>query len=394
MVSENMASDSSDSPFVRQRQIGYTNLRFEEPLESQFVEHYIISHQSKLRWSVCVAILLFILFAVLDALFLPGEVVLWGTSIRGWVVFVLAINLLATFLSSLKRFIQLITMLSCISAGIGVILIIYIAQYYGADIPFTGMLLIVSVFYFLSGLLFRKSLYTGASALIVYVLLGLMFNSPTADIIYNASFLLAANLIGCVGCYSYEYAARTNFLVHSMLNDVAERDGLTGLFNRRAFDLHLAQLWRQATRLQTPVAIAMIDVDHFKQYNDRFGHQMGDQALKQIANILKDYSQRSTDLIARYGGEEFIGIWTDITLKEAQDLLENIRHDIEGKLALVQADGADHAYVTISVGLAYAVPQIAQDQGALIKLADQALYRAKESGRNQIVVESQQYSLY
>jgi diguanylate cyclase (GGDEF)-like protein len=386
MLSNDRVSDSSDSLFAYQLNKGYSALRFDAPLESRFVSQYIANHQSKLRWSVCVAILLFILFAVLDAYLLPGEVAVWGTGIRGVVVLALLFNLLATFLPSLKAQVQVITSVVCSVAGIGVILIIYIAQYYGADIPFTGMMLIVFVFYFLSGLLFRKSLITGLVALLVYVLLGLIFDSPAVDIIYNSSFLFAANLIGCVGCYSYEYAARTNFLVHSMLNEMAERDGLTGLFNRRAFDQHLDHIWRQATRKQTPLAIAMIDVDHFKQYNDQFGHQEGDQSLKQIATILKEYSQRSTDFVARYGGEEFIGVWSDISLKDAQNLLEKIRCDIERTLALPQADDASHEVVTVSIGLAYSKPQIAQEPEDQIKQSDQALYRAKEKGRNQIVV--------
>jgi diguanylate cyclase (GGDEF)-like protein len=391
MVPEDLFKNSSDTAFARQLKNGYSKLRFEEDIERRFLAHYIDSNLAKLRWSVCVAILLFILFAVLDAYLLPVEVAIFGAAIRAVVVMALGFNLFATFVPNLRHLLQVITTTTCVIAGMAVIFIIYLAQYYGVDIPFTGMLLIVSVFYFLSGLLFRASLFAGVVTLCVYVLLGLLFDSPAEDIIYNSSFLIAANMIGCVGCYSYEHSARTNFLTYSMLNDVAERDSLTGLFNRRAFDKYLKRLWRLSIRQQTSLSVVMIDVDHFKQYNDWFGHQMGDQALTQIADVLKGYFQRPTDLIARYGGEEFIGVFGDVTVEEAKALLEKVRSDVELKLALPQADNVDHnvdqKVVTVSIGMTHIIPTPEHNLAEQIEKSDKALYVAKARGRNRIMVE-------
>lgn len=385
MNSDRIVNHATDSPYARQLRNKYKGLRFEAPLETLFRERYCTNNLAKLRWSVCIAIFLFILFAIVDAYLLPSTVALWGAGIRLVVVLMLFLNLVATYLPNFRDSMQLITVTSCVVAGVSVILIVYIAQYYGADIPFTGMLLIVSVFYFLSGLLYRLALFAGVATFFVYIVLGLLFKSTAMEIIYNGSFLLAANLIGCVGCYSYEYAARTNFLVHSMLNEMAERDSLTGLYNRRAFDAYLDNLWRSATRQQTSIVIAMIDVDNFKQYNDYYGHQMGDEALKAIAKVLKGSFQRSTDLIARYGGEEFIGVLGDISVDDAKDILEKIRYDVESVLSLPHAEGLQHKVVTVSIGFTYVVPKLAQSLSEQIAQSDSALYLAKARGRNRVV---------
>jgi diguanylate cyclase (GGDEF)-like protein len=171
------------------------------------------------------------------------------------------------------------------------------------------------------------------------------------------------------------------------LADLSTTDGLTGIANRRRFDQVLADEWRRAARSGQPLAVAMIDVDLFKSYNDHYGHQLGDNCLRNVARIFSQRVCRAGDLIARYGGEEFafVGPATDIV--SAQHFVETMRLALE-KLALPHAL-SPMGRVTVSIGLAAVIPVEGQDPGALVKQADEALYQAKAQGRNRVVVAAQ-----
>ncbi|MCP4117681.1 MAG: diguanylate cyclase [Desulfobacteraceae bacterium] len=160
-------------------------------------------------------------------------------------------------------------------------------------------------------------------------------------------------------------------------------DGLTGISNRRYFDMLIDKEWRRGTRDKFPISIAMIDIDCFKFYNDTYGHQSGDDCLKQVAGALKDSLFRPGDFIARYGGEEFVAVMPNIGLKGAMEMAVRMQHNIR-KLALPheKSDVSDH--VTVSIGLACMVPDPQTDTAQLIERADTCLYRAKEQGRNRI----------
>ena len=160
-------------------------------------------------------------------------------------------------------------------------------------------------------------------------------------------------------------------------------DGLTGIANRRSFDQHLNMVWGNCMRQKQPISLLLIDIDYFKNYNDSYGHQKGDDCLIKIASIIKATARRSQDLAARYGGEEFALVLPNDNEQDALHLAkqlinmvnkENIPHETSGI--------TDH--VTISVGLATITPPIEMNYLQLIKKADQNLYLSKENGRNQV----------
>lgn len=153
-------------------------------------------------------------------------------------------------------------------------------------------------------------------------------------------------------------------------------DALTGIANRRAFDTFLAD-----SHKQVPLSLMMIDIDYFKQYNDRYGHPQGDKALQSVAKCLHSNSHSSTDLVARYGGEEFTVVLTLTTLPQAKSVAERIRRAIEN-LHIVH-EGSDCGYLTVSIGIA--CREVTQPDVDLVKQSDQALYQAKAQGRNQVV---------
>ena len=165
------------------------------------------------------------------------------------------------------------------------------------------------------------------------------------------------------------------------LEQLATRDGLTGLANRRCFDDTLQAEWQRALRQQQPLSLLMVDVDNFKQYNDAYGHLGGDECLQRIAGAVSS-EMRANDLVARYGGEEFAVILPNQSLKGAAIVAERIRCRVE-QLHLPNLGSQQHV-VTVSIGAATALAAPGSDPSQLVATADSALYRAKHMGRNRI----------
>jgi diguanylate cyclase (GGDEF)-like protein len=168
------------------------------------------------------------------------------------------------------------------------------------------------------------------------------------------------------------------------LQRLATTDALTGLYNRRHFDQIIAREWNRARRISAPVSVLMIDADHFKAYNDTFGHQMGDDVLAALGDCIASATQRSSDCSARYGGEEFAVILPGVGADEALCVAEAIRGKIGALRELQQ--GRPDRLPTVSIGTATLVPQAGLTPRDLVKAADAALYAAKEAGRDRVMV--------
>lgn len=169
-----------------------------------------------------------------------------------------------------------------------------------------------------------------------------------------------------------------------LLRDMAFIDGLTGVSNRRHFDDRLAAEWGRAQRSGSALSLILLDVDFFKNFNDHYGHQAGDDCLRQIAKVLKAELKRPTDLVARYGGEEFVCLLPDASLEDAMAMAERL-------LQAVKTRGIAHLYsdaapvVTVSLGVATRAPELGNMQSAkLLALADEQLYQAKRTGRARV----------
>ncbi len=173
----------------------------------------------------------------------------------------------------------------------------------------------------------------------------------------------------------------------SALQELANCDGLTGLANRRQFDKTLKQEWSRAVREATPLSLLMVDVDHFKLYNDAYGHQGGDACLQFVAGAMADEQRlRVSDVVARYGGEEFAVVLPSTPIEGALVVAERMRAAVDG-LDLRHSRSISGNHVTISVGAACIVPSRLSDPNRLIATADAALYRAKHEGRNRVIAE-------
>ncbi len=168
-----------------------------------------------------------------------------------------------------------------------------------------------------------------------------------------------------------------------MLEKLALVDGLTGVANRRSFDKALEMEWRRAARSGQAVSIVMIDIDHFKSYNDHYGHGAGDHILQRIAGTLSSVIKRPSDLLARYGGEEFVVLLPETDAGGADRVADSIRQAV-ADLALLHDFSPTAKHITISAG--YATQQASPDYAPryLLDAADRALYTAKKTGRNRV----------
>ncbi len=172
-----------------------------------------------------------------------------------------------------------------------------------------------------------------------------------------------------------------------LLHHLTETDPLTNINNRRHFEILLSQSWRQCQRSQLSLSLLFIDIDHFKLFNDHYGHQEGDNCLQKVAEALQNTLSRAVDSVSRYGGEEFVVILPDTTCSGAINVGEQLRASIAA--LAIPHEHSSHQCVTISLGVAtcrFDLPEpVAHNAKALLKMADNALYNAKEQGRNRVV---------
>lgn len=388
MTLPRLAWASEDSPYLRQHQQGFRGLRFAPSLEPAYRRYHADVFLRRVRWAVMVAMVIGLLFVVMDALSMPDPLRKQVLAVRVCVLQpLLLVAWVATYRRAWRDHLQWIMALVALGCGLGVAAIIGLARFHAYTLPYEGIILVTVFFYFLAGLRALTAVICGWLVFIGYVLLELSIGMAGEVLLSNALFLALANVIGSVGSYSLEYATRQSFLAHGILQDLAEKDFLTGLYNRRAFTDCAERIWKQAQRDQQPVGVVMMDVDFFKRYNDHYGHAAGDEALRQIARVIDAYARRPLDCAARYGGEEFVGLWYGLGEAPLLAILQGIRHDTEA-LGLSHAYSDASSVVTLSIGMAYLTPQPQHDFSFALQLADAALYQAKQHGRNDVVVSS------
>ncbi|MBF0204586.1 MAG: diguanylate cyclase [Desulfamplus sp.] len=165
---------------------------------------------------------------------------------------------------------------------------------------------------------------------------------------------------------------------------IATLDGLTQIANRRKFDEYLATEWKRAVRDKNVISLILCDIDFFKPYNDNYGHQGGDETLRQVAKCIETNSRRPSDLAARYGGEEFVVVLPNTAEEGVFQVAENLRLAVKN-LEIPHAHSKVHTCVTISVGVSTMIPTLTDSPKTLIEQADSALYQAKKLGRDRVV---------
>lgn len=371
------------SPYADQLNHGFRGLRFSRVLEHEYRAHVLEDSFELKRIALSVAMVIWLALAALDILVVPASHLGWVIAVR---VVVLIILLVCAALILQRRHTHLLLPLSmaCILVlGVGAALIVGIVHHTDLSYPYEGLLLVSMAAYFLVGLRLSEALACSLMVLLAYVLTEWFAGLPLPRLVNNVLFLVFGNLIGAVGCYLLEYKSREHFLVSRLMRLLAYHDSLTGLHNRRSFNQQFERLWRQAQRDGKSLALLLCDIDHFKAYNDCYGHQAGDAALQHIGTLIEQAARRPLDMGVRLGGEEFALLLFDIGADEARGRAEALRQSLED--AGIAHRGSDSGEVlTMSIGVAWLSPDSQSDLSQLYEQADRALYEAKAFGRNQV----------
>jgi diguanylate cyclase (GGDEF)-like protein len=296
----------------------------------------------------------------------------------------LALILAATFLQPLQRYFQSIATVAIIVHGVSVMWISALAAASGNPLFQMGDVLVIVYATLFVGLLFRGVVTVAVGLVVAFLSVGLLLGVPTSDLEFAGAVLVATGLMAVLSALRVERLLRANFIETQLLNNIAERDGLSGLYNRRMFDTLTSRLWQQAQRDQEALQVILVDIDHFKLFNDHYGHQAGDHCIRQVATIIARAAKRPLDFCARYGGEEFALVLYAPSGTDPAALAEQIRCETLA-LGIPHSHSAAAEVVTVSVGSAIAAPGTKRSLTGLIQATDEALYRAKQSGRNRVL---------
>lgn len=381
-----------ESAYALQLKRGFPRLRFDDPtLERNFWRVQKAKSRTQIRRNLLLGIGFVVGFSALTHLVLPAAVNRLLDLIRLTVlgpVFLNALILVHTRLY--QRWYPIICPYGAVVFGIGVVVLAVIAAAQGVNL-IASVVLATIYNYLMLALAFRAALTSSLLVLLSYPIVATLADIPASQRLVDVGVLIFTNVIGAIVCYSLERANRTNFLESQLLMETARRDGLTGIANRRTFDEHVDRVWAQAAREGMPLTLLLIDIDHFKAYNDRFGHQAGDECLRRVAWSLSNNARRPLDLAARYGGEEFALVLYNSGRRHAEDVTREIQAGIEALSITHPASPSTTKRLTVSIGIACINPTSDRSHYGFIQLADEALYAAKERGRNCIVIMDKEY---
>ena len=384
------ASNDVEATLIDQEtQRAIERLRFAAPLERQFRSWHLARNLPRTRTATAVYLGLIVVMTainMLGAMAPLAESVLQPIYVLriGVACPALALILAATFLQPLQRWFQPIATVAIIVTGISVMWISAIAAASGNPLFQMGDVLVVVYATLFLGLLFRGVVTVAVGLVIAFLGVGTLLGVPRSDLEFAAAVIVATGLMAVLSALRVERLLRANFIETQLLNNIAERDGLSGLYNRRMFDTLASRLWQQAQRDQESLQVILVDIDHFKLFNDQYGHQAGDHCIRQVATIIARAAKRPFDFCARYGGEEFALVLYAPSGSDPAALAEQIRRETLA-LGIPHSHSAAGDVVTVSVGSAIAAPGTKRSLAGLIQAADEALYRAKQSGRNRVL---------
>ncbi len=338
--------------------------------------------------SLFAAILLLFVFGIFDLVVFPSDVYSITLPVRFLLVLIpLLITLVflggksdtsKSISTSLLYFIFIAA--GCMNATIN-----YIVIQHGYELPNIGIILIIM---FGALLLALPLLGAGISAFIVIAVSSIpifLTEKKLGQFIYHWLSLSIFTSLCLIANNIYRSMARNNYLLLNRLYNESVVEPLTKLYNRRYFDEQYTRLFEQAKRDNKSIAIILIDVDCFKEFNDSLGHLAGDLALTQIAKVIAATCRRPNDFAARYGGDEFVTVYFDMGMEKLVQVCEEIVNQVfSQKMAHEQSMIAD--YFSVSVGGTSVKAQEVHDSLDLFNLADDALYQAKKNGKNQFKV--------
>lgn len=369
----------------RQQALGYKALRFAPALEAEFRASHIDGIVPRRLALVGTALLLIGLIPLQDLMFLHPPAAFVPLSRWAQFGFMIPALLIAgafTLAPTLRRWSDTAALIASFIVCAGVIYQRHAGAAFGYHVP-SELVAVV-----LTGTAIMAGLRTIHFAPTVLAILALSAWSEIQTFGANSQSyytLLAQGMVAVIavlGAGMEEYFARAHWLQRSMLEELTLRDPLSGLVNARGLSDIYRRLFATAVREHRPLLVIAVDIDHFKAYNDYYGHLAGDGTLRRVADELARHGRRGNDIAARTGGEEFVLVWYDVTAESAVRLLEGMRYDVE-RLAIPHAGAPQRpGVVTVSVGAVCAVPGPRVEPETLLQAADEQLYLSKQRGRN------------
>jgi len=367
-----------DSPYAAELRRGKVGLQFSSRLETEYLRAHLLQNRTLIRLACMFGMLLAIArgveqVATASITFMP---LVLGVVIASSVLLV-AIAWSPWFERHYLPWASIVVPLrSALVAGCVAVL----AAHGHTEMLMVLTIVVIGPFFFL-GLLFRWALFSGVASATSFTACAFYFGLELPIALRACAWVLMGLTACAIAAAFMEKRSRIAFLETNLITLIAEQDSLTGTKNRRVLDEYLARLWSRAAAEGRCISILLIDVDHFKAYNDCYGHQAGDRALCRVAQTVQGFVRRPLDVLARYGGEEFVAVLYDVDGPRAKEIAEQVRRAVED-LRIEHRASRTCPTVTISVGVAAIEPTRERDPRGALQLADQALYDAKTKGRN------------
>ncbi len=372
-------------------------LTFDEPLESEFRSWYSEHTRSRIRNAMWIAMGNMLAVMLAGGPFREMRLAIFGAENQlivdvlrfGFIVPSSLAMLLVSYTALYRRWFSVTAQVVAAVHALSFVVMDILMQPRGYSLS-SWMPLVVLAPYFLFGMLHAQAVRTALLIVLAYCIGSWLAGVSGPQRLFDMFVICFACVIGGAIHFSFQRGVRRNYLAKQLLSESANRDSLTGIHNRRMFDDHMQRLWQQGMRERVPLALLLVDLDHFKAFNDRRGHQAGDACLAQVASVLPGAARRPFDLAARYGGEEFAVLLYDARRDRVEEICRQLHASLQ-KAALEHPCSPVSQYVTFSIGAACVEPSVGRHPEGFIQLADEALYAAKERGRNRTVIMDREY---
>lgn len=376
----------TDDPYSRQLARGFAHLYFEQPLERQYRDSLAREQYTSAIICGIVTLVIWTGFFIFD--FIRLDVAnrglptpdLWALLLlRGAVLAVMVLVLCTPLRNAAPTGWMSFVVYVLVGVVAAVTAVIYKANALpAADI---AQIVVIMAAFLPLGMRFYAALLAAVSLVIVTAVAGFIALEPAllAPHLSLAMIMALAVPVAAAGGYLREHAHRHQFLLNAVLSRQAQFDPLTDLANRRLFQHHFDATTALAARQGEPIVLAILDIDHFKGFNDRFGHAAGDQALVQVAKSIRSVARRPMDMASRLGGEEFALLLYGCDAEDAQPLLDGLRQS----MATI-SPSQTHDALTVSIGATCAQPE--ESLSEVYDRADRLLYASKTNGRDRLSV--------
>ncbi len=387
-------SDAHDTPAARQLAHGFAQLEFAEPLESEFRRTVRRKLVPWMRAGFSALAVLALLLWIVDQVQLDIALVPLSALLRLAVMLPLALFGLALTYLLARNDAPSARLTAALLVGIALSTILldwYVARAGGAFV-FSGLAAVLTVGFLAMGLRFWPALDT-AGALALTAIAAVAFAGwPASRVLGYSLVLMTVVAGGAAAAYAIEHTIRVAWLEALVIGYLGERDGLTGLFNRRMFDGFIRRVWEQSIEDKSLVVLMLIDVDNFRRYNDRFGLQAGDECIRRVAGAIAACALRPLDFCARYSGIQFALVLANPDRLYAEEVPRRVREAVAA-LEIPHPDSPNRRDVTVSVGVALTVPRAIDSLESYIELAQAALREAHEQGGDRVCGRESETSL-